>query len=64
MNHYQPPRSNFISVTWQNGKLAFRIDLQRGLIEMQERGVKEVFDLASIVEKAERETVENEKSVL
>lgn len=64
MNHYQPPRPSFVPVTWQNGKLAFRIDLQRGLIEMQERGVKEVFDLASIIEKARIEANENVKSVL
>ena len=57
-NQYQPPKPIFLPVTWQNGKLAFKFDPVRGLIEMQERGVKQVFDLSALAEKVSMKTNE------
>ena len=57
-NQYQPPKPVFVPVTWQNGKLAFKFDPLRGLIELQERGVKQVFDLSVLAENAVSKTNE------
>lgn len=46
---YTPPKSNYISVvSTRTGRTLFRIDLARGIIELQDRGVKECVDLAAI----------------
>lgn len=42
---YQPPQPQFIPVVIK-GKLAFKFDASRGLIEWQCRGEKHVIDLA------------------
>lgn len=44
------PKSQYIPVT-KNGKLLFKFDPVRFLIEIQQRGVKEVIDLTVIAEK-------------
>ena len=46
---YQVPQSKYISVV-RSGKLLFRFDKDRGLIEMQVRGEKFTIDLSAIVE--------------
>ena len=64
MNEYILPKSQFIPVVSQSGKLRFRFDPLRGLIEIQDRGVKEIFDLVVIAEKAIMQTNEQVKTVL
>jgi len=53
MTKYQTPIAKYISVVFSNGKLAFKFDPDRGLIEIQERGQREVFDLAQIAKSIE-----------
>ena len=43
---YVPPRSNYIPVISKiTGRLLFKIDIIRGIIEVQDRGNKEYVDL-------------------
>lgn len=49
---YQPPKSEFVRVMWDNGKFAFRFDPKRGLLELSDRGVTKVFDLAELANQA------------
>lgn len=42
---YKAPKSQFVPIVI-NGKLVFRFDPQRGLIEYQSRGEKHIIDLA------------------
>ncbi len=58
MKKYKLPEPNFIPVLGINDKLRFRFDYVRGLIEIQDRGVKEIFDLSAIAEKAMMKTNE------
>jgi len=44
---YRPPRPHFVPIVI-NGKLAFKFDPERGLIEWQHRGEKHVIDLSAI----------------
>ena len=43
---YVPPKSNYIPVISKiTGRLLFKIDIIRGIIEVQDRGNKEYVDL-------------------
>jgi hypothetical protein len=44
---YQTPKARFIPIVI-DGKLAFKFDPHRGLIEWQNRGEKYIIDLATI----------------
>lgn len=46
---YEPPTKDFVDVVL-GGKLAFRFDPYRGLIEYQRRGERHIVDLAKIAE--------------
>jgi hypothetical protein len=50
------PKSHYIPVVNQAGKLLFKFDPKRFLIEIQHRGIKETIDLSAIAEKALTET--------
>lgn len=51
---YQPPKPSFIPVVNRAGRLLFKFDPQRGLIEIQDRGEKEIVDLAILIANAEQ----------
>jgi hypothetical protein len=44
----QRPTSQFRDVHFPDGWLAFRYDVQRGIVEIQRRGQKHYFDLVTI----------------
>lgn len=49
---------NYLDVRSSRGKLLFRYDPYRGIVEIQERGVKEYIDLTQILaERQERQGV-------
>lgn len=51
MNTYTPPKSAYIPVvSKRTGRLLFKIDMIRGIIEVQERGIKEYVDLGALAE--------------
>jgi hypothetical protein len=47
---YKAPKPRFVPVV-VNGKLVFKFDPERGLIEWQSRGEKHIIDLAEYAEK-------------
>ncbi len=47
--HYKTPKATFLPVVI-NGKLVFKIDLTRGLVEWQHQGQKYLIDLATLEE--------------
>jgi hypothetical protein len=49
---YKAPKAQFVPVV-VNGKLAFKFDPRRGLIEWQHRGEKHVIDLADYADNDE-----------
>jgi hypothetical protein len=53
---YHPPRPRWIPVA-RRGKLLFKFDPLRGLIEIQERGQVDIIDLAEVVAAIEQEKV-------
>lgn len=46
----QPVQSRFVDVCLPDGKLVFRYDPTRALVEVQHRRVKHVIDLTKIVQ--------------
>lgn len=46
LDTYQPPQPRFVPIVI-NGKLVFRFDPHRGLIEWQSRGERHVIDLSN-----------------
>lgn len=44
---YRPPQPCFVPIVI-NGKLAFKFDPERGLIEWQHRGEKHLIDLSTV----------------
>lgn len=42
------PQSNYVDVPYPDGSLAFRLDTERMIVEIQRRGIKYYFDLRTI----------------
>lgn len=59
MNTYTPPKSAYIPVISKiTGRLLFKIDITRGIIEIQDRGNKEYVDLGMVAQEKNRPTDE------
>jgi hypothetical protein len=45
-NPFTPPAASYVDVRYPDGKLAFRFDAGRGIVEIAQRGTLHYFDLA------------------
>ena len=47
------PPSRYVDVRFPDGKLAFRYDVERGIVQIAQRGMLHYFDLAELAKQAD-----------
>lgn len=58
MDRHTPRLTGYHTVRYPDGKIAFKIDFERGLVEIQKRNQKHYFDLVAMEKEIANSTVD------